>query len=187
MAKYLHLVLNKYERNDSIDPNQDISTSYHGRNLLASLSYCRGSNLTIEDSSKPAMARDLYHSSTKEEEDEALMDTAIIRRHKSLASGQGPSMALRIQTFQHHGSLSIYTAFNKRSRSMPAFTSTEQYKGDEGMDVGKPQASNALPLTCSRYDHERQLQQMDEDAKKELKETNQCPQWTLPFQSHCSC
>ena len=146
MAKDSHLVLNKYERNDSNNPNQDISTIYHGRN--------------------PAMAKDLYHSCTKEEEDEALMNTAIIRRRKSLASGQSPSMALHIQTFQHHGFLSRYRAFNTRSRSMPAFTSTEQYKGDEGMDVGKPQASNALPLTCSRYDHERQLQQMEEDANR---------------------
>ena len=56
MAKDLHLVLNTYERNDSIDPNQDISTSYHGRNPIASLSYGRGSNLTIQDSTKPPMA-----------------------------------------------------------------------------------------------------------------------------------
>ena len=52
-AKAFHLVLNKYHRNDSIDPHQDLSTTYDGRNPITSLSYGRGSILTIQDSNKP--------------------------------------------------------------------------------------------------------------------------------------
>ena len=52
--KAVHLVLNKYHRNDSIDPHQDLSTTYDGRNPIISLSYGRGSILTIQDSKKPA-------------------------------------------------------------------------------------------------------------------------------------
>ena len=46
-AKAFHLVLNKYHRNDSIAPHQDPSTTYDGRNPITSLSYGRGSILTI--------------------------------------------------------------------------------------------------------------------------------------------
>ena len=44
-SKAFHLVLNKYHRNDSIDPHQDLSTTYDGRNPITSLSYGRGSSL----------------------------------------------------------------------------------------------------------------------------------------------
>ena len=53
-AKAFHLVLNKYHQNDSIDPHQDRSSTYHARNPITSLSYGRGSILTIQDSNKPA-------------------------------------------------------------------------------------------------------------------------------------
>ena len=43
-TKAFHLVLNKYHRNDGIDPHQDLSTTYDGRNPITSLSYGRGSN-----------------------------------------------------------------------------------------------------------------------------------------------
>ena len=56
-TKAFHLVLNKYQRNDGIDPHQDISSTYHGRNPIASLSYGRGSILTIQDSTKPTKQR----------------------------------------------------------------------------------------------------------------------------------
>ena len=56
-AKAFHLVLNKYHRNDSIDPHQDLSTTYDGRNPITSLSYGRGSILTITDSNKPMKQR----------------------------------------------------------------------------------------------------------------------------------
>ena len=49
-AKAFHLVLNMYHRNDSIDPHQDLSTTYDGRNPITPLSYGRGSSLTIQDS-----------------------------------------------------------------------------------------------------------------------------------------
>ena len=52
-TKAFHLVLNKYQRNDGIDPHQDRSTTYHGRNPITSISYGRGSILTIQDSNKP--------------------------------------------------------------------------------------------------------------------------------------
>ena len=38
-TKAFHLVLNKYHRNDIIDPQQDLSTTYGGRNPIASLSF----------------------------------------------------------------------------------------------------------------------------------------------------
>ena len=41
-AKAFHLVLNKYQRNDSLDAHQDHSITYDGRNPIASLSYGRG-------------------------------------------------------------------------------------------------------------------------------------------------
>ena len=52
-AKAFHLVLNKYNRNDGLDPHQDLSETYDGKNPIASLSYGRGSILTIQDSNKP--------------------------------------------------------------------------------------------------------------------------------------
>ena len=52
-TKAFHLVLNRYDRNDSIDPHQDLSATYDGRNPITSLSYGRGSILTIQDSNKP--------------------------------------------------------------------------------------------------------------------------------------
>ena len=52
-AKAFHLLLNKYQRNDSIDPHQDKSRTYDARNPITSLSYGRGSILTIQDSNKP--------------------------------------------------------------------------------------------------------------------------------------
>ena len=51
-SKAFHLVLNRYERNDGIDPHQDRSETYHSINPIASLSYGRGSILTIQDSNK---------------------------------------------------------------------------------------------------------------------------------------
>ena len=42
-AKAFHLVLNKYHRNDGIDPHQDLSMTYHGSTPITSLSYGRGS------------------------------------------------------------------------------------------------------------------------------------------------
>ena len=56
-AKAFHLVLNKYHRNDGIDPHQDLSTTYDGRNPITSLSYGRGSILTITDSNKEMKQR----------------------------------------------------------------------------------------------------------------------------------
>ena len=82
------------------------------------------------------------------------MDMAIIRSHKSQTSGQGPSLALRVQTFKHYGPFSRYTPFNKRYRSMPALSPTEQHTSDEGMDVGDQRGFNEV-LTCSRYSHEQ--------------------------------
>ena len=85
------------------------------------------------------MAKDLYQFRTKEEEEEALMDKAIIRRHKSQTSGQGPSMALCVQTFKHHGAFSRYTPLNKRSLSMPELPQIGQPTIVEGMDVENQQ------------------------------------------------
>ena len=48
-AKAFHLVLNKYHRNGGIDPHQDRSETYHGRNPNTLLAYGRGSILTITD------------------------------------------------------------------------------------------------------------------------------------------
>ena len=51
-AKAFHLVLNKYHRNDGIDPHQDLSETYSYINPITSLSYGRGSILMISDSNK---------------------------------------------------------------------------------------------------------------------------------------
>ena len=56
-AKAFHLVLNKYHRNDGIDPHQDISDTYSYINPITSLSYGRGSILTITDSMKETKQR----------------------------------------------------------------------------------------------------------------------------------
>ena len=79
---------------------------------------------------------------------------AIVRSRKSQTSGQGPSLALHVQTFKHYDAFSRYTPFNKRSRSMPALSPTEQHTSDEGMDVGDQRGFNEV-LTCSRYSHEQ--------------------------------
>ena len=51
--KAFHLVLNRYLRDDGIDAHQDKSPTYHIKNPIVSLSFGRGSILTIEDSLKP--------------------------------------------------------------------------------------------------------------------------------------
>ena len=56
-AKAFHLVLNKYHINDNIDPHQDLSTTYHARNPITSLSYGRGSILAITDSNSEIKQR----------------------------------------------------------------------------------------------------------------------------------
>ena len=50
--KAFHLVLNKYHRNDGIDPRPDRSETYHGRNPITSLSFGRGAILAITNSNK---------------------------------------------------------------------------------------------------------------------------------------
>ena len=49
-TKAYHLLLNKYFRQDGINLHQDISKTYHYENPITSLSYDRGSILTITDS-----------------------------------------------------------------------------------------------------------------------------------------
>ena len=117
------------------------------------------------------MAKDLYQFRTKEEEEEALMDMAIIRRHKSQTSGQGPSMALCVQTFKHHGAFSRYTPLNKSYLSMPELPQIGQPTIVEGMDVEDQRAF--YEYTCSRCFHDYQMQQMEQDGKKGLKGVNQ--------------
>ena len=51
--KAFHLVLNRYLRDDGIDAHQDKSPTYHIKNPIVSLSFGRGSILTIEDSQRP--------------------------------------------------------------------------------------------------------------------------------------
>ena len=51
-AKAYHLVLNRYNRNDGIDPHQDLAPTYDARNPIASLSFGRGSILTIQNTLK---------------------------------------------------------------------------------------------------------------------------------------
>ena len=53
-TKSFHLVLNRYYRNDCMNAHQDLSSTYHVQNPVTSLSYGRGSILTIQDSIKPA-------------------------------------------------------------------------------------------------------------------------------------
>lgn len=48
-----HLVLHTYQRNDGIDAHQDISELYDSRHPIISLSYGRGSILTIQYSNRP--------------------------------------------------------------------------------------------------------------------------------------
>ena len=52
--KAFHLVLNYYNYDDGLDPHLDFSKTYDPKNPIASLSYGRGSILTIQDSNKPA-------------------------------------------------------------------------------------------------------------------------------------
>ena len=56
-TKVFHLVLNKYLRNDGIDAHQDISQTYDQKNPITSLSYRRGSILTIHDTNKEKKQR----------------------------------------------------------------------------------------------------------------------------------
>ena len=56
-GKACHLVLNKYQRNDGIDPHKDLSPTYSEKNPITSFSYGRGSILTITDSNKPTKQR----------------------------------------------------------------------------------------------------------------------------------
>ena len=56
-AKAFHLVLNKYHRHDGINPHRDLSTTYDASNPITSLSYGRGSILTITDSNKETKQR----------------------------------------------------------------------------------------------------------------------------------
>ena len=56
-GKAFHLVLNRYNRNDGIDPHKDMSETIDARNPITSLSYGRGSILTIQDSNKPTKQR----------------------------------------------------------------------------------------------------------------------------------
>ena len=53
-GKAFRLVLNRYNRNGGIDPRKDMSETYDARHPTTSLSYGRGSILTIQDSNKPA-------------------------------------------------------------------------------------------------------------------------------------
>ena len=48
---------------------------------------------------------------------------------------------------------------------MPALSPTEQHTSDEGMDVGDQRGFNEV-LTCSRYSHEHQLQQIEQYTKR---------------------
>ena len=61
--KAYHLVLNRYslERQDGIDPHQDLSETYDSRNPIASLSYGCGSLLAISDSNKDSKRTALYY------------------------------------------------------------------------------------------------------------------------------
>ena len=56
-GKAFRLVLNRYNRNDGIDPHKDKSETYDARNPITSLSYGRGSILTIQDSNTPTKQR----------------------------------------------------------------------------------------------------------------------------------
>ena len=53
-TKAFHLVLNRYERNDGIEDHKDQSRTYHRKNPITSLSYGRGSILTIQESKNRA-------------------------------------------------------------------------------------------------------------------------------------
>ena len=48
---------------------------------------------------------------------------------------------------------------------MPALPPTEQHTIVEGMDVGDQRGFNEV-LVCSRYSHEHQLQQIEQDTKR---------------------
>ena len=63
-AKTFHLIVNKYNRNDSIDPHQDVSETYSSTNPITSLSYSRGSILTITGSKKETKQRGQHCSAT---------------------------------------------------------------------------------------------------------------------------
>ena len=55
--KAFHIVLNRYNRDDGIGPHHDISKTYDARNPITSLSYGRGSILTIHSSDKQKMIK----------------------------------------------------------------------------------------------------------------------------------
>ena len=55
--KAFHLVLNRYDREDGINPHHDLSETYHTKNPITSLSYGRGSILTIHWSDKEKMIK----------------------------------------------------------------------------------------------------------------------------------